>query len=194
MNELFRLSDLIITGTDVIEPVTLRPLFVSDSESLLRLIRENHLFLRPWLSWAQSEPETIEDVKTFLYACKESESLCLERHFAIEVAGAVRGVMGCGPIDFSNRVVTIGYWIDRDLWGKKIISTALRSLATHLLISGKVHRIEVRCAVENRRGKRAIEYAGFKFEGTLRSAQRIGSIYHDLNIYALIRDDLELVK
>ncbi len=192
MKVLFEILRLDIAQTDLEDSVILRPLTTEDSENLFELILRNRPFLSPWLSWAQSDPETIDQVRSFVNACRESEARSLERHFAIDLAGVVRGVMGCAPIDRVNRTVTIGYWLDRDLWGKKIISRALRTMALRLLMSEQVQRVEVRCAVGNTRGKRAIEYAGFRFEGVLRSAQRVGESYHDLDVYALVHDDCEV--
>lgn len=67
-------------------------------------------------------------------------------------------------------------------------SEAQRVLAAHLFTTTPVKRIEAGTDVDNVAEQRALEKAGFQKEGVLRRAQYRRGGWHDLVIYASVRD------
>lgn len=65
---------------------------------------------------------------------------------------------------------------------------AQRLLAAHLFATTPVNRIEASTDVENVAEQRALEKAGFVKEGVLRGAQYRPGGWHDLVVYACVRD------
>lgn len=189
MTKLFEVDELEVALSHSPGAIRLRPLKFTDAPQLLAVAAANHGALAPWLSWAQKMP-VLEDMEGFLRHCEKAQTSQEERHFGILLDEMLIGVLGCGPIDWGNRSITIGYWLAQEHWGKGIVSTSLRTLTSLLLRSAQFERVEIRSAVENSRGNRVPKLAGFKHEGLLRRAQRVGDVYHDLNIFSLIRSDL----
>ena len=68
-------------------------------------------------------------------------------------------------------------------------AAAQRLLADHLLSTTEANRVEASTDVENVAEQRALERAGFRREGVARGAQFRRSRWHDLVIYARLRDD-----
>jgi len=62
-------------------------------------------------------------------------------------------------------------------------------LIRYLFESTDVHRIEAATDVENVAEQRSLEKAGMRRDGILRGAQYRAGSYHDLVIYARLRDD-----
>ena len=66
---------------------------------------------------------------------------------------------------------------------------AQRLLAEHLFATTVVERVEASTDVENTAERRALERAGFSFEGILRRAQFRGGGWRDMALYSLVRGE-----
>lgn len=66
---------------------------------------------------------------------------------------------------------------------------AQRMVADHLFATTDANRVEASTDVENLAEQRALEKAGYRREGIARGAQFRTGAYHDLVIYARLRDD-----
>lgn len=67
-------------------------------------------------------------------------------------------------------------------------TAAQRMLAEHLFATTDANRVEASTDVDNVIEQRALERAGFQREGVLRGAQYRGGRWHDLVLYACVRD------
>lgn len=65
---------------------------------------------------------------------------------------------------------------------------AQRMLAEHLFATTDANRVEASTDVDNVIEQRALARAGFQREGVLRGAQYRGGRWHDLVLYACVRD------
>lgn len=65
---------------------------------------------------------------------------------------------------------------------------AQRMLVAHLFATTPVRRVEASTDIENLAEQRSLEKAGFRREGVLRRAQYRRGDWHDLVVYASIRD------
>ena len=68
-------------------------------------------------------------------------------------------------------------------------AAAQRMLADHLFASTDVNRVEATTDIENLAEQRALERAGFRREGVLRGAQYRDGRWHDVVLYARLRED-----
>jgi ribosomal-protein-serine acetyltransferase len=92
-------------------------------------------------------------------------------------------------INWANRKVEIGYWIDREHQGKGLMHAACLALLKHAFEELKLHRVEIHCATGNQSSNRVAQRLGFRLEATLREAQLLYGTYHDLNIYSLLASE-----
>jgi RimJ/RimL family protein N-acetyltransferase len=82
----------------------------------------------------------------------------------------------------------IGISLVPEMRGLGLGTLAQRLLADHLFATTSVNRIEAGTDVENLVEQRSLEKAGFIREGVLRGAQYRAGAWHDLVIYAVVRD------
>jgi len=64
-------------------------------------------------------------------------------------------------------------------------------LVDYLFATTDIHRVEASTDVDNHREQRSLEKAGLRREGVMRGAQFRAGAYHDLVVFALLREDRE---
>ena len=111
----------------------------------------------------------------------------------VEEAGRVAGSVSWQPVAYGpnpqSRAWSIGIELDRDFCGRGVGTIAQRLLVDMLFATTDAVRIEATTDVENVAEQRALEKAGFRREGVLRSAQWRRGTWHDLVAYARVRDE-----
>jgi ribosomal-protein-serine acetyltransferase len=66
------------------------------------------------------------------------------------------------------------------------MTAAVSALIGHGFHTLKLNRIEIRAGVRNRRSRAVPERLGFRHEGTLQQAERLGDRYVDHAVYGLL--------
>jgi aminoglycoside 6'-N-acetyltransferase len=89
----------------------------------------------------------------------------------------------------ASRCWNIGITLTPEWRGHGLGTRAQRMLADYLFETTLVERIEASTDVENAAERRALEKAGFTFEGVLRRAQFRGGAWQDLALYSLVRGE-----
>ena len=92
-----------------------------------------------------------------------------------------------GPL--KSRCWNFGISLIPDARGQGYGVEAQRLVADHLFATTDANRVEASTDVDNRAEQRALEKAGFTREGVLRGAQFRAGAYHDLVLYARLRND-----
>src|SRR5438270_7715180 len=85
--------------------------------------------------------------------------------------GRFIGTIGFHDLDQKNKHAAIGYWIDQEYEGRGIITRCCRALIDYLFDSMELNRVQINCAVENRRSRAVPDRLGFTLEGTLRQTE-----------------------
>ena len=114
-------------------------------------------------------------------------------------ANGVRAVAGqvtwhlesYGP-NTGSQAWNIGIGLSPSTRGHGVGAVAQRLLAEWLLDTSGLDRIEASTDVENLPEQRALEKAGFTQEGVVRSAQERVDGRHDLFVYSLLREEVEV--
>lgn len=115
-------------------------------------------------------------------------------HWLIELTQSDKVVIPVGDLSAhavwygptpSSRALNIGISIVNEFRGKGIGAIAQRLLAEELHNQGIV-RVEAQTDVENIPEQKALEKAGFKYEGTLRKAQGRSDGLHDIQVWSHI--------
>jgi aminoglycoside 6'-N-acetyltransferase len=94
-----------------------------------------------------------------------------------------------GP-SWLSRCIEIGISLIPSARGRGLGTEAQALLVRYLFAETNIQRIQAVTDVTNRAEQRALEKAGFVAEGILRSAQHRRGEYHDLVMYAVVRDSL----
>jgi ribosomal-protein-serine acetyltransferase len=69
------------------------------------------------------------------------------------------------------------------------VTEAVRALFDHAVRALKLNRIEIRAGVDNTRSRAIPARLGFKQEGILRQAERVGDRFVDHLVYAMLAED-----
>lgn len=93
-------------------------------------------------------------------------------------------------VDWRARTLELSYWTAPAHRGQGVMSSAVRTVADHLLRVESFERVELRIAAANHASLRVAEKAGFVREGAARNAGFTDSGRTDLVIHSLIRGDL----
>jgi ribosomal-protein-serine acetyltransferase len=102
------------------------------------------------------------------------------------VEGAIAGCVGLHGISWPNASTSIGYWLAEAHQGRGIMTAAVSAYVEHSFKTWRLHRFELRAAVANDRSRAVAERLGFRLEGVLRDAERVGDHTHDLVVYSIL--------
>ena len=172
------------------EGVELRLVEERQADAMFAVVDRNRAYLREWLVWVNGATSA-EPVAEFVR--KTLQQFADNLGFAVGIWAGEQYIGGVGfhNINWADRKVEIGYWIDREQQGKGFMTAACRAMIEHAFQEWKLNRVEIRCATGNRPSNRVAQRLGFRLEGTLRGAQLLYGTYHDLNIYGLLASEWE---
>jgi ribosomal-protein-serine acetyltransferase len=155
----------------------------------------NRAHLRAWLPWVDAT-RTPDDTRAFvrqaLKDVAENSTLVAvirSRGAVIRSRGAVVGVIGHHRINWNNRSTSLGYWLAADAQGRGIMTAACRAFTAHAFETLGLNRVEIRCAVGNRRSRAIPERLGFTAEGTLREAEWLYDHFVDHVLYRMLASE-----
>ena len=173
------------------EELELRPVDERYAEELTALVRHDIAHLKPWMPWA-TERYSVEDAREFIR--RQIRQYAEDQGFATLVffRGRVAGSIGYNHIDWSNRKTDIGYWLGAEFLGQGIMTKACGALVEHSFKELRLNRVEIYCAVENRRSRRIPERLGFVEEGTHRQAEWVHDHFKDLVSYSMLAREWRL--
>ena len=156
----------------------------TDAEEFHRLIDTNRAHLTPWMPWAADQaPEgTLRFIRLTRRQVADNDGF----QTAIVCDGRIVGAVGFHGVDSDHRSTSIGYWLDAGHQGRGIMTGGVRALVDHALRRWELNRVEIRAAPENRRSRAIPERLGFRQEGVLREAERVGDRYLDSVVYAML--------
>jgi ribosomal-protein-serine acetyltransferase len=169
----------------LLESTCLRLLEEADAGELHALIEANRDYLARWLPWAAGQ--TPEDTYGFLRRARTQVERNDGFQAAIVEGESIVGVVGYHGVDWAHRSTSLGYWLAESSQGRGAMTAAVEVLTDHAFTTWGLVRVEIRAALENRRSRAIPERLGFREEGTLRRAERVGDRYLDLAVYALVK-------
>jgi len=111
------------------DDTVLRLLTTDSAEELFNLVDKNREFLRPWLAWVD-KTKSASDSRSFIeFTLENAKSGTLT--LGIYLQGKLVGIAGYHPIDFQNRKVALGYWLDKNYNGRGIVTKSVQFLVDH---------------------------------------------------------------
>jgi ribosomal-protein-serine acetyltransferase len=165
----------------------LRPLEEADAAELYALVDADRAYLARWLPWAagQSAADTLEFIRGTRRQMADDNGF----QAAIVRDGAIAGAVGFHAVDWANRSTSIGYWLGERHQRRGTMTAAVRALVEHAVSVWQLNRVEIRAAPGNARSRAIPERLGFREEGTLRQAERIGEHYLDNVVYSVLASE-----
>jgi ribosomal-protein-serine acetyltransferase len=166
----------------------LRLLDESDAPALFALIDANRQHLSAWMPWVPHHT-SVQQTLAFIRATQRQVADNNGMQAAIVDDGQIIGIIGYHAVDWAQRRTTIGYWLAADHQGRGTMTEAVGALVDQALVAWKLRRVEIRAAVDNDRSRAIPERLGFRQEGLLRQAERLGDRYVDHVVYAMSAAD-----
>ena len=110
--------------------------------------------------------------------------------FAITIDDKAIGSIGAFRQDnIHKQTAELGYYIGEDYWGKGIMTEAVKQICEFVFSKSDIIRIYAEPFAYNTASCRALEKAGFQYEGTLRkNAVKNGKVL-DMKMYSLLREE-----
>ncbi len=173
------------------ENYTLRNWEESDSEDLARIANNKKIFDN--LRDVFPHPYSIEDARKYISIFKESDPKSIV--FAIEVNGKVCGNVGAFiKDDVYKKSAEIGYFLAEELWGKGIMSSAVKKVVEYVFRNYDVMRIFAEPFARNTGSRKVLEKAGFELEGILKKSVFKNNIFEDSCMYAILNESYNIDK
>lgn len=170
------------------EEVSLKLLELQDAARVYALTDNSRAYLREWLSWVDTTT-SIEDTKGFIQHCLDGYAQNKSITTAIIYKGEIVGTAGYNNIDWTNKAVSIGYWLSEDFQGLGIMTKVTKGLTDYALHDLKLNRVEIKAAGENIKSRSIPERLGFINEGRIRQAEWLYDRYVDHIVYGMLAED-----
>jgi len=107
--------------------------------------------------------------------------------FVIESNDEIVGLIGFQSINMYRRKAELGYWISPEHENRGIMSRAVADLLKVGFMEYKFNRIEIKCAVENKKSSAIALKFGFTLEGIERDGELLSDgKYADMAVYSLL--------
>jgi ribosomal-protein-alanine N-acetyltransferase len=109
-------------------------------------------------------------------------------NFAITIDDKVIGGIGLEPReDVYRKTALLGYWLSEELWGRGIITQAVKLITQYAFESLDLIRIQAGILSTNPASMRVLEKAGYVKEGISRNAVIKNGEIVDEHVYAMVK-------
>ena len=170
------------------DDTTLSMVEMRDADEIFALVEASRMYLREWLPWVDAA-SSVEDSKAFARASHKQYADGDGFQCCIRYRGKIAGIIGFSRVDWLNKRVEIGYWLDEELQGRGIMTACCRVLVEFAFTEYALHRVEIRVASENQKSRAIPERLGFTCEGTLREAEWLNDHFVDIAVSSMLRRD-----
>jgi ribosomal-protein-serine acetyltransferase len=97
---------------------------------------------------------------------------------------ALAGMCGFHLFDARQRAATMAYWLGLEAEGRGLMKCCATALVEWALSSARLRKIEIHCAIENRRSRALASRLGFLENRRVAAAERINGRVVDHVVYA----------
>ena len=167
--------------------IELRLLLLQDAPLIFEAVDRNRDHLRPWFTWVD-ETRSPEDSRAYIQRCYREMAEGREFTAAIWVENTFAGLIDIHNIHAENRVGEVGYWLDKAFTGRGVMTRACRAIVDFGFERLHLNRIEVHCAVENRRSCAIPERLGFTRESVRRQSVWLYDRFVDMAVYVMLAE------
>lgn len=166
----------------------IKMLDINNAEELYNLTNACRGYLREWLPWIDGTKK-VEDSKAFIEMTKKQFAENNGFQAGIWYKKNLAGVIGYHSVDWTNKSVSIGYWLGEEYQGKGIMTKAAKAFVEYALTELHLNRVEIRCAENNHKSRAIPERLEFTNEGILRETEWLYDHYVDHIVYGMLARD-----
>jgi RimJ/RimL family protein N-acetyltransferase len=163
-----------------------------DAPRLKEAIDASLEHLRPWMPWAQHEPEDLQKKIDRIRVWRGYFDLGQDFIYGIFDKAQTRLLGGTGLHTRAGEDAReIGYWIHADFINQGLATEASAALTRVAFEIDQVQRVEIHCDPQNVRSASVPRKLGYTLEGTLRqrSGPFSGGSFVDSMIWSLLKDE-----
>jgi ribosomal-protein-serine acetyltransferase len=142
---------------------------------LFKLVDSNRTHLREWLPFVDDYRSVIAATQ-FITRNREEHSGKTGLVAGIWAEELLAGVVTFDYIDWGNRAALIGFWLGKSFQGRGIMTRTCTALIDLAFNEMGLNRVEISCAVENRRCRLVPERLRFREEGVSRQRVAVRSL------------------
>jgi ribosomal-protein-serine acetyltransferase len=155
---------------------------------LFKLVDSNRSHLREWLPFVD-DYRSVAAATQFVTRNREEGSREKGLVMGIWVGEMLARVVTFDYIDWSNRATLIGFWLGEAFQGRGIMTRTCSSLIDLAFNELGMNRVEISCALENRRCRLVAERLGFGQEGVSRQREWLYDHFVDTVSYGMLASD-----
>lgn len=170
------------------EHIKLQQTSPEHADGLFKAVDQNRVHLSKFLPWV-SNMQKVTDFDEYIQYCMDLYDQQQEISFVIFLHQTIIGRIGLHHINQPNKSATIGYWLNRDMEGKGIISRSCKQIIDFAFTELGLNRIEIKAAVENTKSQAIPERLGFQREGISRQSEFVNGIYLDLVVFSILKEE-----
>lgn len=168
--------------------VSLVPVAEAFAEAEFALVDHHREYMRRWLPWVDGLTSVEQSRENILQSQKGmAEWTTIE--LSIQVDGKPAGRLGLHGINWDQQRTSIGYWIGEPYQGQGTMTACCRVFFHFLFTELGLHRLELRCAAENKASNAVARHLGFQLEGVTRAGEKLNGEFIDGNVYSLLSTD-----
>jgi RimJ/RimL family protein N-acetyltransferase len=166
----------------------------SDAPALVEAMAAGVDHMRPWLPFARTEPETVEQKIELLRTFRGKFDL--GQDFIVGAFDRAAPSQLLGGSGLHHRIgpdaLEIGYWMRAGHTGRGLATETAAAMTRVAFTSHRVSRVEIRCDARNHASARVPEKLGYRREGCLRGTS-LGAEPGpgDLLVFGMLRDEFD---
>jgi RimJ/RimL family protein N-acetyltransferase len=178
--------------TDSPYSVKLRELKHSDLESVHGLLSDWSVVRYMLLPHCTTKEESRKCLEELITESPDAAWLSMARAIELRDSGDVIGLCGIAILHGSEQG-ELWYLVRPEYWGHGIAAEAARALLTIGFAEMKLHRMFATCLPENPASSLVLEKIGMRKEYRQSKNLKIHGVWHDCVLYALLREEWELM-
>lgn len=167
---------------------SIRPYQLDDIDEVFAAVEESYSHVAPWMGWL-TPAYTRADAATWVNLAVTTWGISSYEHLIIDHEnGAIAGSCGLNSINGYDRFCNLSYWIRASYLRQGAAKAATLLLRDFGFKTVGLKRLEIVVAVGNVASQSVAKSAGAHDEGILKSRLRVGEIFHDAHMFALINE------
>ena len=159
-----------------------------DALDLFKLVDSNRAHLREWLPFID-DYQSVKAATQFITRNSEESSGEKGLVMGIWAREMLAGIVTYHRIDWSNRAALIGFWLGKSFQGIGIMTRTCSALIDLAFNELGLNRVEISCALENRRCRLVAERLGFGQEGISRQREWLYDHFVDTVAYSMLSSE-----